>query len=584
MNWNFELIYKNKAAYQDDFNYIQSKIGEIASFQGKLNNFDELKKLLELNEIIDIKLSKVFTYANMNFDLNQKNVEALNDYQLVYSLYMQLISASSYIDSELISLGKDYLLELINRDESLNKYRFMVDKLFANEKHVLSSDKELLLSHFNNPLSNYNNLYDKLAVSDNNSEKVVLSNGETVEISNANYTSYLGSLKDSSDRKKVFEAVYKFYDNHKNTFAAIYKGIIDSDIATMKARGYDSILSSFLEHNRIPNDVFLKLVETCENNTEPVKKYINLRKKYFGLETYHTYDRFLEISSCSQKYSYEEAKALFFESVKELGGEFEEKAHKVLEDGRVDVEIRDGKRTGAYSTGTYEEGPFILLNFTNMLDDVFTLAHEAGHSMHTMYANENQPYCTANYTIFVAEVASTFNEQLLLDYLLKKSEDKDLKIAMLQNAIDGLIATFYRQTLFASYEHQAHNLALNNQPITCDSLSNIMKNLYLKYYGIDLNNETYKEFVWCYIPHLYHSPFYVYQYATSFTTSLAIYEKVKNNEVNAFKNYLDLLKAGGSDFPVELIKRAGVDLTDEKAFLAVVKRLEFLVSELEKLL
>ena len=584
MNWNFELIYKNKNEYQNDFNFIKTNIEKIASFQGKLNDFKCLKSLLELNEEIDIKLSKVFTYANMNFDLNQKNIEALNEYQLVYSLYMQLISASSYIDSELISLGKDTLLTFIDEDKSLTKYRYMIEKLFANEKHVLSSDKELLLSHFNNPLSNYNDLYDKLAVSDNNSVKVILSTGEEVEISNANYTSYLGNLKDATDRQKVFEAVYKYYDSHKNTFAAIYKGIIESDIATMKARGYDSILSSFLEHNKIPNDVFLKLVETCESNTAPVKRYLDLRKKYFNLEQYHTYDRFLELSNFSKKYSYEEGKELFFESVKELGGEFETKAHQVLESGRVDVNIQDGKRTGAYSTGTYQEGPFILLNYTNMLDDVFTLAHEAGHSMHTMYANENQPYVTANYTIFVAEVASTYNEQLLLDYLLKKSDDKELKLAMLQNAIDGLIATFYRQTLFASYEYQAHNLAINNQPITCDSLSNIMKNLYQTYYGIDLNNEPYKEFVWCYIPHLYHTPFYVYQYATSFATSLAIYEKVKNHEENAFENYLNLLKAGGSDFPVELIKKAGVDLTNEKAFLAVVKRLEFLVNELEKLL
>ena len=190
--------------------------------------------MLELNEEIDIKLSKVFTYANMNFDLNQKNIEALNEYQLVYSLYMQLISASSYIDSELISLGKDTLLTFIDEDKSLTKYRYMIEKLFANEKHVLSSDKELLLSHFNNPLSNYNELYDKLAVSDNNSVKVILSTGEEVEISNANYTSYLGNLKDATDRQKVFEAVYKYYDSHKNTFAAIYKGIIESDIATIK--------------------------------------------------------------------------------------------------------------------------------------------------------------------------------------------------------------------------------------------------------------------------------------------------------------------------------------------------------------
>lgn len=584
MNWNFELIYKTKDDYEKDLNFIKEKTQEMASFQGKLNDYETLKKFLALNEEMEIKLSKAFSYSSMKYDLNQKNVEALNDYQIIYSIYMQLVTAISFVDSELISIGYDTLKSYIKNDPSLAKYDYMIEKLFANQKHVLSSDKELLLSHFNTPLSNYNNLYDKLAVSDNHSEKVMLSTGEEIEVSDANFRGYLASLSDPEDRKKVFEAVYKFYDAHKNTFAAVYKGVIDSDVALMKARGYDSILSSFLEHNKIPNEVFLKLVEVCKNNTEAVKKYYKLRKEFFGLETYHTYDRFLELSKYTKKYTYDEAKDLFFECVKELGGEFEKKAHQVLESGRVDVEIRDGKRTGAYSTGTYEEGPFILLNFNNTLDDVFTLSHEAGHSMHTMYANENQPAMTANYTIFVAEVASTFNEQLLLDYLLKNSNDKDLKIVVLQNAIDGLLGTFYRQTLFGAYEYEAHNLALSGNPITWESLSNIMKNLYKEFYDLDLNDEPYKEFVWCYIPHLYHTPFYVYQYATSFATSLAIYEKVKNHEENAFENYLNLLKAGGSDFPVELIKKAGVDLTDEKAFLAVVKRLEFLVNELEKLL
>ena len=549
-----------------------------------INDLKTLTEFMEFSDLVDIKISKLFTYAHMSFDLNQKNVEALQKYQIVYGVYNQLVEVSSFVSSELISIGKETLEKFIESEPKLAIYKFTIDKLFSNQAHILSQDKELLLSYFNSPLHTFNDLYDKLAVSDNKSTMVTLENGEEVEINESNFRGYLATCLNPLDRKKVFEAVFKFYDDHKNTFATIYKGVIESDIARMKSKNYESILHLFLEHNKIPTEVFLTLVDTCKNNTEPVKKYYDLRKKYLKLEELHTYDRFLELSKYSKNYNYEEGKELFFTAIDGIGKDFEAKAHTVLEDGRVDVEIKDGKRTGAYSTGTYEEGPFILLNYNNTLDDVFTLAHEAGHSIHTMYSNESQPFPTSNYVIFVAEVASTFNEQVLLDYLLENSNDRDLKIVVLQNAIDGLIGTFYRQTLFADYEYQAHNLGVTGQPITCDSLSNIMENLYNQYYGIDLNNEPLKKFVWAYIPHLFHTPFYVYQYATCFASSLAIYDKVKNKEEHALENYMSLLKAGGSDYPVEIIKKAGVDLTDKESFMAVVRRMEFLVNELEKLL
>lgn len=584
MKWDLCRIYKTEEDFNNDLSFVTNSVKEFAFYQGKLSDINILIKFMEFNDAVEVKLSKLFTYASMNYDLDQKNTKALEKFQIVYSVYNELIMASSYVNSEMISIGKEKLNEMISSDASLEKYRFSVIKLFNNEKHILSEDKEQLLSYFNAPLSTFNDLYDKLAVSDNSSSMITLSTGEEVEINESNFRGYLASCKNPEDRKKVFETIYKFYDKHKNTFAYIYKGIIESDIANMKSRKYDSILSSFLEHNNIPNEVFLNLVETCKNNTEPVKKYYELRKEYLGLDVIHTYDRFLELSTYSKKYSYEEGKEIFFDAVKKVGGDFENKAHEVLASGRVDVDIKPAKRTGAYSTGTYDEGPFILLNFNNTLDDVFTLAHEAGHSIHTMYSNENQPYTTSNYTIFVAEVASTFNEQLLLDHLLEKSNDKDLKIVILQNAIDGLIATFYRQTLFADYEYQAHNKAINNEPITCDTLSNIMVDLYQTYYGLDLSNEELKKYVWCYIPHLYHSPFYVYQYATSFASSLSIYSKVKNNEPNALDNYLKLLKSGGSNFPVKLLQEAGIDLTQKECFKPVIKRISYLVNELEKLL
>ena len=267
-----------------------------------------------------------------------------------------------------------------------------------------------------------------------------------------------------------------------------------------------------------------------------------------------------------------------------MGEDFYKKCQTVLEEGRVSAFPGDGKRTGAYSTGTYEEGPFILLNHNGKLDDVFTIAHEGGHSIHTMYSNEAQPVETADYTIFVAEIASTLNEQVLLDYMLKNIKDKNEKITLLQHSIDSLIATFYRQTLFADYELQTHKMKENGEPITDTALSNIMAELYKKYYGINLDREPLKKYVWAYIPHLFHTPFYVYQYATSNAASLAIYSKIKAGDKEAFDKYINLIKSGGSDYPVNLVKKAGVDLTKKDAYLALINRIDELVDELAELL
>jgi oligoendopeptidase F len=273
---------------------------------------------------------------------------------------------------------------------------------------------------------------------------------------------------------------------------------------------------------------------------------------------------------------------LFFKSISHLPKHFQEKAFDVLKDGFVDVFEQPGKRTGAYSSSMPNLHPFILLNYSKTLEDVFTVAHEAGHSIHSMYAAEAQPSSLQNYTIFVAEVASTFNEHNLLDYIINKSEaTKKEKIALLQRAIDDILGTFYRQTLFAIYELESHKLVEENQPITADNLSQIMIDLYQEFYGLDITKEGVKQYVWAYIPHLFYTPFYVYQYATSFAASLKLYEDVKNNKPGSFDNYINLLKSGGSDYPVKQLQDAGVDLTTEDAFKAVVNRLNELVNELE---
>jgi len=583
-DWDLTLIYPSEEAWEEDFNKIKDDTLAYLSLQGKLNNAEGFKEYAKISQESDDRISKLFVYASMKHDLNQKDNASKLNYARIYSAYSELASKTSFITPEILANGKEKIMEIIDNNPELSMYRYKMDQLFRSQDHFLDAKSEGIMANYQEALSGYNRLYDQLAVVDNNSKKVVLTNGEELEVNESNFQFYLGKLENQEDRRRVFEAIYKFYDGHKNTFAGIYNGIMQAEMASVKNRGYGSILESHLYYNAIPTSVFTSLIDTARNNSYALKKYYELRKKYFKLDTLHTYDRFLQFASSDKKYTYEASKEMVLEVCSSLGEDYYNHACRALEDGRVSVEIKDGKRTGAYSTSLYNEGAFILLNHNDNLNSAFTIAHEAGHSIHSLYANESQDMENANYVIFVAEIASTFNEQLFLDYIMKKSNDKNEKIVILQQAIDNIVATFYRQTLFANYEYEAHKLVENQQPVTAEALCNIMRDLYDKYYGINLNEEAYKNCVWGYIPHFFHTPFYVYQYATSFAASLAIYENVKAGKENAFENYLNMLKMGGSNYPVEIVKSAGVDLTTTEPFMSVVHRLEELTEELAKLL
>lgn len=582
--WDLTIIYKNEKEYKEDLESFYEDIKKLESLKGKLNSKEGFELFAKYQRNADSKLDKLFTYASMKHDLNQKDNVANIDYQRIYSVYNEYLSRTSFINPEILSNGLEKIENILKESEVLKVYDFSLIQLFRSQKYFLDAKSEGLIANFGEVKSGYNGLYDKLAVSDNNSVIVKLSTGKKLELNESNFQYYLEITLNQDDRRIIFEAIYKFYENHRNTFAAIYNGIMQSELSEVKNRGYASILESHLYYSAIPTDVFNSLIASARNNTKPLKRYLDIRKKYFKLNTIHTYDRFLQFAASDKEYDYETSKKMVLDACSALGNDFLDHAKKALEDGRVSVFTKDGKRTGAYSTSLYNEGTFILLNHNNNLESAFTIAHEAGHSIHSLYSNENQVYEKAGYKIFVAEIASTFNEQLFLDYIMKNSNSKEEKICILQKAIDNIVSTFYRQTLFANYEALAHELVEKKEPVTADSLSSIMVDLYNHYYGIDLNNEPYKNNVWAYIPHFFHSPFYVYQYATSFAASLAIYQNVKNNVPNSLDKYLNMLKMGGSNYPVEIVKAAGVDLTKTDAFLAVVTRMDELLDQLEELI
>lgn len=584
--WNLTHIYKTQEDFEKDLDYAKKVIlPGITELEGKLKNEEDLVKYFDLERKASEVLNHLGRFASRRSDLDKKDVKNLSDLAKIDNLFNDFGSADSYSTPEILSLGKEHREKFFINHPEYKDFDFQVEKIFRGEKFTLPAVEERLLSYYAPLEGSGSSLYSQLSVGDYTPKKITLSSGKEVEVNRSNWTSLEGSLENPEDRKKVFLSLYSWYNEHKNTYGEIYNSVVQSELSERKARGYSSILQEHLYHNKIDESVFHNLVEAANENAEPLHKYYEIRRKYFGLDHHRSYDRFLSLAKSEKKYTYEEAKEIFFDSIKDYPEDYQKKAQDVLAEGYVDVYPRSGKRTGGYSSGSANVHPYILLNFNGDLEDVFTLAHEAGHSVHTMYSEEAQPLVKQDYTIFVAEIASTFNEHNLLDYFRKsKSLSKNDKIALLQKSIDQIVSTFYRQTLFAQYEYEISQKAERGEPINYQVLSDERAKLYKAYYGIDITEEELKPLVWAYIPHLFYTPFYVYQYATSFTASMLIYKNFRSGAKDAFDNYLKMLKSGGSRYPIDEAKLAGVDLTKKEAFSAVTGRRKELVEELDKLL
>ncbi len=584
--WNLTHIYKTQEDFEKDLDYAKKVIlPGITELEGKLKNDEDLVKYFDLERKANEVLNHLGRFASRRSDLDKKDVKNLSDLAKIDNLFNDFGSADSYSTPEILSLGKEHREKFFINHPEYKDFDFQVEKIFRGEKFTLPAVEERLLSYYAPLEGSGSSLYSQLSVGDYTPKKITLSSGKEVEVNRSNWTSLEGSLENPEDRKKVFLSLYSWYNEHKNTYGEIYNSVVQSELSERKARGYSSILQEHLYHNKIDESVFHNLVEAANENAEPLHKYYEIRRKYFGLDHHRSYDRFLSLAKSEKKYTYEEAKEIFFDSIKDYPEDYQKKAQDVLAEGYVDVYPRSGKRTGGYSSGSANVHPYILLNFNGDLEDVFTLAHEAGHSVHTLYSEEAQPLVKQDYTIFVAEIASTFNEHNLLDYFRKsKSLSKNDKIALLQKSIDQIVSTFYRQTLFAQYEYEISQKAEKGEPINYQVLSDERTKLYKAYYGIDITEEELKPLVWAYIPHLFYTPFYVYQYATSFTASMLIYKNFRSGAKDAFNNYLKMLKSGGSRYPIDEVKLAGVDLTKKEAFSAVTGRRKELVEELDKLL
>jgi oligoendopeptidase F len=585
--WDFTPIFPDWSAWENALAELQTKMDAYAALKGTLaQGPGALLHAYQLSDEIGQLQYRVFRYPQLQRDVDLRNNDVNAKLQRVQGMFARFGTATAWFTPELLKIPQPTVEKWLAETPGLAPYRFSILDDYRQQKHVLDEQGEKLLSYSSQFRGTPRNAFQELSTSDIKFPKITLSDGKEVTLTPGNYQQIILTNRVQADRAKAFTAYYQTYQNTLNTYAALYNGTLQSDWFIAQARNYPSTAEAALENNAIPLAVLETLVKTTRAGTAPVQRYLRLRKKLLGLGSYHLYDNSIPIYNFDRSFPYETAKDLVISSVEPLGSDYVAKYRKFVSGGRIDVYENEGKRSGAYNAGVYGVGPYLLLNYNDTLDAVFTLAHEAGHAMHTVLSYESQPFATADYTIFVAEVASTTNERFLLEKLLSQTTDPKERFVLVQHAVDAILGTFYTQVLFADFELQAHRLVEKGQPITAETLNHIYQQLLKDYYGDAVDVDDLYKITWARIPHFYNSPYYVYQYATCFASSAKLFRAMttgdEGSRAEATKRYLTLLKSGGNGYPMDLLKSAGVDLTRPEAIQSVIDEMDELVSRLEK--
>lgn len=584
--WNLTDIYKTDEEWEDDYKWIDANIKNYSSFEGKLSNSPEvLLDCFKFDEKIGCKLERLYLYSMLSkdSDMSLPKYQGMDD--RIKSLYAKVTAASSFIRPELLSIDDKKLLEMIDSLPGLKIYKHTIDDLLRFKAFTLDKDKEELLAMAGEIAQVPYNTYSIFTNADLKFSIVKDDKGNDVEISHARFYSALYS-KDREYRERAFKAYLTPYKENINSLTTLFNGNIKSNIFFAKARKYNSSREAALHKNNVPVSVYDNLVEAINKNFTPIYDWAKLKKKLLGIDELHPYDVYVTLfdQKLEKKYSYEEAKNIVLSSLKIMGDDYLNSVQKAFNNRWIDVYETKAKRSGAYSSGTtFGVHPYILLNWNDLLNDVFTLAHEMGHNMHSYYTGLNQPFVYANYSIFLAEVASTFNENLLLDYLIENADSKDEKLFLLEKYLNNITATVYRQVMFAEFESITYEKLEYGNALTSDVLCSLYKDVYQKYWGPEMVIDDEETYTWSRVPHFYYN-FYVFQYATGFAASEALAAKVKAGGKEAVDKYLSFLKAGSSDYPINVLKNAGVDMNTPEPIIAVTKKMQALLNELEKLL
>ncbi|TZE81155.1 oligoendopeptidase F [Calorimonas adulescens] len=580
--WRLEDIYGNDALWEEDYGKAYSLIEKAESFRGGID-ISNVPDVLKARDEAFMLVERLYSYARMRKDEDNTKAVYQGLADRAMSLYVEASGRLSFIEPEILKLPGDELLNRANEDAGMKVYRHYIENLVRQKDHILDAEKERILAEAQEALSSPGDIYRMLTDADLRFPVIKDENGEEVELSKGRYSKMISSF-DRQVRENAFKALHTTYGSYINTIAASMRANIKADIFNKNQRRFNSSLEASLFQDNIPVRVYDDLIDTVNERLPLMYRYVSLRKRALGLNEIHLYDMYVPlVREYDREFTYEEARDIVLEGLRPLGDEYLDIVKEGFESGWIDVYETRGKTSGGYSSWAYGVHPYILLNYQGKLDDVFTLAHEMGHSVHTYYSDKAQPFIYKSYPIFLAEIASTCNEALLINHLLDKSGSKEEKMYLLNHFMDQYRSTLFRQTMFAEFEKITHGMAEAGEPLTPDTLCNVYHDLNAKYFGPDAVIDKEISYEWARIPHFYNS-FYVYKYATGFSAAIALSQIILRDGKRAVDNYTEFLKSGGSDYPLNILKRTGVDLTVPEPIYDALDFFERLLDEFEKLI
>ena len=582
--WDLSYIYKKDSDWQNDFNKVSKEIKQISNFKGILvSNAKNLLNYLNLSCLLERKLYKLYYYANLKHDqdtTNSKYQEMLGKIKNLINKYEEL---DAYSNPELMRVDYNLIKDFYKQEPKLKEYKFILENIYRFKKHILDDDTEKLLSSLSKVFDKSAETFEMLTDADMKFGMITDEKEHEVELTESNYRVFLQS-KDRNIRKKAFEQLLGKYSEFKNTISSTFAGNVDMLTTLAKLKHYRSSLEASLFSDNVSPKVYNNLIDTINANLNVIYKYFDLKKKFLKLDEFHLYDQYVDlVKENTKEYPFEEGKKIVLKALSVLGEDYVNNLNKAFDERWIDVYNNVGKRSGAYSSGFYDTKPYVLLNYENTLNDVSTLAHELGHSMHTYYSCLNNPYQYSKYTIFVAEVASTVNELLLNLYLLNNTSDKEEKKYILSNLMDLFKATLYRQTMFAEYERDMHLKNEKGEVLTNELLCNEYYKLNLKYFGPDVVVDDLIKYEWERIPHFYYD-FYIYKYVIGLSCACFIVDGILNKKDKALENYLKFLSSGGSDYPINELKIAGIDVTKKEVIESAIKMFDGFIDQFIELM
>ena len=579
--WSVNEVYPSDEAWEKEYKELQEEAPKLKDFEGKLKNGEVLIEYLELNEKISRKAEKIYVYAHLKSDEDTSNSKYQSMMNKIDAYMAEYATYSAYLVPELLSLPDGFIEEEIKRLDGLKPYEFLLLNIIKEKPHVLSKEEEELLAAASDCLDAPSSIHNIMTNADMKFGNIKDEDGHEVELTEGNYSSFIKS-KDRSVREAAFKKLFGHYKDFENTLGTTLSSSIKAFNFSAKIRNYNSALEAALKPNDIPVEVYKNAVKTINDNLSSLHRYVRIKKKLLGLDEMHMYDLYVPVIEIDKEHiEFDKGVEMAIEGLNPLGEEYLEIFKGGIEGGWIDKYINKGKRGGAYSWGGYDTKPFVLLNYNYDLNDVSTLVHEMGHSIHSYYSRKEQSYYYAGYSIFCAEVASTTNEALLIHHLINKETDEKKKLYLINQELEQIRTTVFRQIMFAEFELYTHESFEKGMPLTAEDYNAKWHELNQKYFGEDIIVDNEIDVEWARIPHFYND-FYVYQYATGYAAASAFAKSILDKEPNAVEKYTGFLKSGGSDYPIEILKKAGVDMTTSKPLEATIERFNELLDMLEK--